>query len=74
MRWTSTLLGNPLATAWLTLRGKALPDQTGELLAILRDILERARLDNRRRAGYTGRVIGGDLARMATRVPAHSLP
>src|SRR5579883_817789 len=49
MRWTSTLWGNPGATAWLTLRGKALPDQTGELLAILRDILERARLDNRER-------------------------
>jgi presequence protease len=49
MRWTSTFLGNPGATAWLTLRGKALPDQTGELLAILRDILERARLDNRER-------------------------
>ncbi len=49
MRWTSTFSGNSAATAWLTLRGKALPDQTGELLAILRDILERARLDNRER-------------------------
>ncbi len=49
MRWTSTMMGSAGATAWLTLRGKALPDQTGELLAILRDILERARLDNRER-------------------------
>lgn len=49
MRWTSTKMGAAGATAWLTLRGKALPDQTGELLAILRDILERARLDNRER-------------------------
>ncbi len=49
MRWTSTVVGDSRATAWLTLRGKALPDQTGELLAILRDILERARLDNRER-------------------------
>src|SRR4029077_12156731 len=49
MRWTSTTMGDPGATAWLTLRGKALPDQTGELLAILQDILERARLDNRDR-------------------------
>jgi presequence protease len=49
MRWTSTLVDATGATAWLTLRGKALPDQTGELLAILRDILERARLDNRER-------------------------
>src|SRR5260221_14760400 len=37
------------ATAWLNLRAKALPEQTGELLAILRDILARARLDNRER-------------------------
>src|SRR5215813_873949 len=49
MRWTSTMVGASSATAWLTLRGKALPDQTGELLAIVRDILERARLDNRER-------------------------
>src|SRR5205807_1975312 len=32
-----------------TLRGKALPAQTAELLAILGDILHRARLDNRER-------------------------
>jgi presequence protease len=49
IRWTSTFLGDPGATAWLTLRGKALPDQTGELLAILSDILKHARLDNRER-------------------------
>jgi presequence protease len=49
MRWTSTKVDATGATAWLTLRGKALPDQTAELLAILRDILERARLDNRER-------------------------
>src|ERR1700719_1102520 len=48
-RWTSTMMGSPTATAWLNLRGKALPAQTGELLAILRDILARARLDNRER-------------------------
>ena len=35
--------------AWLNLRGKALPEQTGELLSILHDILARARLDNRER-------------------------
>jgi Zn-dependent M16 (insulinase) family peptidase len=45
-RWTSTMMGTSTATAWLNLRGKALPEQTGELLAILRDILARARLDN----------------------------
>jgi presequence protease len=48
-RWTSTVPGSPTATAWLNLRGKALPEQTGELLAILQDILARARLDNRER-------------------------
>jgi presequence protease len=37
------------STAWLNLRGKALPDQTVELLSILQDILGRARLDNRGR-------------------------
>src|SRR5262249_51410125 len=52
MRWTSTVAGDSSATAWLTLRGKALPDQTGELLAILRDILKRARLHNRRRLAH----------------------
>jgi Zn-dependent M16 (insulinase) family peptidase len=48
-RWTSTKVDATGATAWLMLRGKALPDQTGEMLAIMRDILERARLDNRER-------------------------
>src|SRR5215468_1900427 len=49
MRWTSTIMGGQSFTAWLTLRGKALPDRTGDLLAILQDILKRARLDNRER-------------------------
>jgi len=39
----------PDLRAWLNLRGKALPEQTGELLSILHDILARARLDNRER-------------------------
>jgi len=50
-RWSSTVPGSSTATAWLNLRGKALPEQTGELLAILRDIIARARLDNRERFG-----------------------
>jgi presequence protease len=37
------------STAWLNLRGKALPDQTVELLSILQDIIGRARLANRGR-------------------------
>jgi presequence protease len=48
-RWMSTVPGRPDCAAWLNLRGKALPEQTGELLSILRDILARARLDNRER-------------------------
>jgi presequence protease len=48
-KWTATLLNGNSSTAWLNLRGKALPGQTGELLAILRDILTGARLDNRER-------------------------
>lgn len=48
-RWTSTKAGGTACTAWLNLRSKALPGQTGELLAILRDVLGRARLDDRAR-------------------------
>jgi presequence protease len=48
-RWTSAVPGRPTCTSWLNLRGKALPEQTGELLSILHDILARARLDNRER-------------------------
>jgi Zn-dependent M16 (insulinase) family peptidase len=48
-RWTSAVPGRKECTAWLNLRGKALPEQTGELLSILHDILTRARLDNRER-------------------------
>ncbi len=48
-KWTSAIRGSKLATSWLCLRGKALPDQSGELLAILRDVLAHARLDNRDR-------------------------
>ncbi|MBV9533570.1 MAG: insulinase family protein, partial [Bradyrhizobium sp.] len=48
-RWTSTITGSAACTAWLSLRSKVLPDQTGELLSILRDVLGRARLDDRAR-------------------------
>ncbi len=37
------------ATVWFMLRGKATVEQTSELLAILRDVLLTARLDNRER-------------------------
>jgi Zn-dependent M16 (insulinase) family peptidase len=48
-RWTSTVPTAERCTAWLCLRAKALPDQAGELMAILHDILTSARLDNRER-------------------------
>ncbi len=48
-RWTSTVPGGERCAAWLCLRAKALPERAGELLAILRDILTTARLDNRER-------------------------
>ena len=48
-RWTSTVAGSATSTAWLHLRGKALPVRTTELLSILQDILARARLDDRAR-------------------------
>ena len=48
-RWSSTRRdGNGIA-AWLFLRGKAVPDKTGELLAIMHDVLTDARFDNRDR-------------------------
>lgn len=48
-RWTSTIAGSAASTAWLSLRSKALPGQTRELLSILRDVLGRARLDDQAR-------------------------
>jgi Zn-dependent M16 (insulinase) family peptidase len=45
----STLHDGRQATAWLFLRGKAMLSQADELLAILRDIITSARLDNRER-------------------------
>jgi Zn-dependent M16 (insulinase) family peptidase len=47
--FTSVTADHKGAAAWFVLRGKALPGQVGELLAILRDILTSARLDDRER-------------------------
>src|SRR5688572_10534627 len=53
--------------AWLFIRGKAVPDKTGELFAILSDVITTARLDNRERirqmvleakAGFESRLAG----------------
>ncbi len=47
--WTSAVEGSDTAAAWMLLRTKAMPEQTDELLAILHEVLTRARLDNRER-------------------------
>jgi Zn-dependent M16 (insulinase) family peptidase len=46
---TTTVRDSTEATLWFFLRGKAVMDQTGELLAILRDVLLTANFDNRER-------------------------
>ncbi|HHY50102.1 MAG TPA: peptidase M16, partial [Alphaproteobacteria bacterium] len=48
-RWVATKRERGGTAAWLFLRGKAVPDKAGELIAILRDVLTSARLDNRER-------------------------
>jgi Zn-dependent M16 (insulinase) family peptidase len=45
----SAIRGSDVGATWLFLRGKAMPEKTGELLAILRDVVLEARLDNRER-------------------------
>ncbi|HEU5101846.1 MAG TPA: insulinase family protein [Roseiflexaceae bacterium] len=47
--FTSVIRGSLHGAAWLFLRGKAMPDKADELLAILRDVLMEARLDNQER-------------------------
>ncbi len=48
-RFTSAVQGKPDGEAWMFLRSKAMLAQTGDLLAILQDILSSARLDNKER-------------------------
>jgi Zn-dependent M16 (insulinase) family peptidase len=47
--WTSSITGSTTAAARLFLRTKAMPEKLDELMAILLDVLLRARLDNRAR-------------------------
>jgi Zn-dependent M16 (insulinase) family peptidase len=47
--FTSAIRDSNQSAAWLFLRSKAIPSQTGDLLALLRDVLLTARLDNRER-------------------------
>ena len=48
-RWAAAITGTETSAAWLFLQGKALTARTSDLLAILRDVLTGARLDNRER-------------------------
>ena len=47
--FNSAVSGSREAASWLFLRAKAMKEQAGELLAILRDVLLTVRLDNRDR-------------------------
>lgn len=46
---TSVVKDSEMGTAWLFLRGKAMPAQSMEMLNIIRDLLLSVRLDNRER-------------------------
>jgi Zn-dependent M16 (insulinase) family peptidase len=47
--YASVVRGSTQATAWMFLRGKAMPERAGDLLAIIRDVLLDVRLDNQER-------------------------
>ncbi len=47
--FNSAVYGTEKAASWFFLRAKALPSQTGDLLAILRDVLLNVKLDNKDR-------------------------
>lgn len=81
-RFISGTLTGKTATAWLILRAKAVPDQTGELLSIVEDVLTTARLDNKERirqmvleekAGFESRLtgMGNGLVGMRVRAGFH---
>lgn len=55
-------------TAWLFLRGKATVDQTGDLLAILRDVLLTVKLDNKAR--FTQMLLEKKAREEASLIPA----
>jgi Zn-dependent M16 (insulinase) family peptidase len=78
--FTSVVRGSQAGVAWLFLRGKAMPEQAGELLAILRDVLLAAQLDNQERfrqivleekAAQESRLVPGGHGIVNTRLRAH---
>jgi Zn-dependent M16 (insulinase) family peptidase len=77
--FTSVIRETNQGTAWLFLRGKAMMAQTDDLLAILRDVLLTARLDNQERfrqivleekAGQEARLVPGGHHVVDTRLRA----
>ncbi|HJZ45608.1 MAG TPA: insulinase family protein [Roseiflexaceae bacterium] len=78
--FTSVIRGSREGAAWLFLRSKAMPDKADELLAILRDVLTEARLDNQERfrqmvleekAAQESRLVPGGHSVVNTRLRAH---
>ncbi|MDZ7288955.1 MAG: insulinase family protein [candidate division KSB1 bacterium] len=77
--FTSAVYRAGVSAAWLFLRGKAMTHQSDELLAILRDVLLTARLDNRERfrqmvldakAGMEAGLVPGGSQVVSTRLGA----
>jgi hypothetical protein len=78
-RVAAPVYGSDRAAAWLLLRGKAVPEHAGEMLAIMGDVLLDARLDNPDRirqmvreakAGSESRLVPGGHQLAATRLEA----
>ena len=78
-RTISSQHGSDEAVSWLFLRGKAVPERAGELLAILRDVIFDARFDNRERivqmaleekASFEARLVPGGNGFVASRLRA----
>ena len=62
--FTSAKRGSPDPVAYVIVRGKAMGGKAGDLVEIMRDLLTRARLDDkvsRRRRAAGGRAGGGRL-------------
>ena len=78
-RMISGKLNSPDTSAWLFLRGKAVPEKAEELLAILKDVILTARLDNKDRvrqmvleekAGFESRLSGAGNGLVGMRIRA----
>ena len=83
MTLTSSVRGKKEPAAWIFLRGKAMTAQTGDLLAILRDVLSGANLENRERfqqmaleakAGLESRLVGAGHGIVNSRLRARFNP